>query len=136
METRHTAHFNHDIPFVGAWKLASFTLTSPQQEPKSWRSHSHGLLIYTANKYMSVSINSEVTSRPTSQEKEILDSVLFYSGTYEVSEQSIIHKVTNATDPARIGQNLIRTFHLENNILTLTANGPYGTAELKWEKIK
>jgi Lipocalin-like domain len=78
---------------------------------------------------MSVSINSDQAKSPW------LDSLLFYAGTFEISENQVIHNVTNATEPKRIGTRMLREAILTGNRLSLIANGDFGTATLVWEKV-
>jgi len=40
--------------------------------------------------------------------EDILDACLFYAGQYELHPSEVRHFVTEATDPHRIGQTLIR----------------------------
>ncbi len=112
----------------GAWTLKSF-LISNELGNKEWRSGAHGLLIYTLCGRMSVSINSKM------MEASILDSLLFYAGTYQIDGSKIVHFVTNATEPSRIGKEMVREARLKGRVLTLTARGEFGKAELTWEKI-
>lgn len=118
---------------VGTWKLQSFKIIDKSNNIHDWGKNAHGILIYSADGYMSVSINSDID---TSEASDNLDKhILFYAGTYEIENEKIIHNVMNASDPNRIGRKLIREVACDNNAITLTAHGDYGSAVLKWEKI-
>jgi hypothetical protein len=113
---------------LGVWKLNEFTLTN-NGTTRHWRTEAHGLLIYDKSGYMSVSINSIIN------DDSVLDSVLFYAGTYTLEGSVVRHKVLNATDPNRIGIELLRvaTFS-DDGLLCLVAQGDFGTATLTWRK--
>jgi hypothetical protein len=84
---------------------------------------------------VSVSINRDAAS---DSPKDVLDSVLFYAGTYSVEGNIIRHQVTQATNPARIGREMIRYAELDHSTLTLTLTTPdesFGKATLVWRKI-
>jgi Lipocalin-like domain len=119
---------------IGSWSLESFEIKRPTGDIEKWGSNPQGLLIYADDGKMSVAINSQISA----EEKDpaaILKSVLFYSGDFEVSGSRIIHHVTQATDPQRIGKELIRDATLNDTLLTLTGSGGFGTAIVRWRKI-
>jgi hypothetical protein len=94
---------------IGAWILEAFEIESPEGASRPWGRDSNGLLIYDAAGYMSVSINKAIEADPEQTESEnLFDSILFYSGTYAVDGGIVRHRVTNASNPSRIGKDLIR----------------------------
>lgn len=121
---------------TGSWKLESFLIEDKQGNARSWGSNAQGLLIYTADGHMSVSINKDLENKSTVETQNIFDSILFYSGTYSVDGDTIKHKVTQASNPARIGKEMLRFANLQNNLLTLASpQESFGRAILKWRKI-
>jgi hypothetical protein len=97
------------MEYAGAYKLQSFVIESSSGERNDWGKNPHGLLIYEPKGYMSVSINKEIENDPSQTESEnLFDSILFYSGTYKVEEFLIRHQVTQASNPSRIGKEMIR----------------------------
>ena len=121
---------------LGSWSLRSFTIVPKSGDPKPWGQNAHGLLIYADDGQMSVSINRDPESTGN-EAKDAFDSVLFYSGTYQVQEDKITHQVTNATSLSRIGKEMIRFAKLNGDELTLTTpEEAFGTAILVWRKIK
>lgn len=121
---------------VGTWDLEVFLIENSQSEIRDWGSNSQGLLIYTESGYMSVSINKDIENISTVEAQNFFDSILFYSGTYSVDGETIKHKVTQASNPNRIGKELIRFAALDGNLLTLISPPePFGRAILKWRKI-
>lgn len=118
---------------IGEWKLENFEIKKPNGDKKLWGVKMHGILLYTPNGYMSVSINKEVKCNATSE--QTLKSLLFYAGTYEMIDGKILHHVMNATDFSRIGKKLVREAKIEKGKLMLIGHGNFGTAFLTWHKI-
>lgn len=118
----------------GAWGLESFEIEKPDGPKRPWGRDMSGLLIYSPNGLMSVSINR----RPISEKpSDILDSLLFYSGRYSVKENKILHYVENATGLNRIGREMVRFYKLDGDLLHLyTQKEDFGTARLTWKRIK
>lgn len=120
---------------LGSWKLRSFQIESPEGEVESWGENTHGLLIYSDSGYMSVSINKDVGKESESEFENLFDSILFYSGSYQMDGSTIIHEVTEASKPDRIGKKIIRYAVLDKNLLTLTTpKESFGRAILVWQK--
>ena len=119
---------------VGTWKLIEFKITTKEGITRDWRPDSYGLLIYSNDGYMSVSINASATKEMLSN--DLSNYILFYSGEFSISNKNVIkHNVTNATSPERIGKEMIRIGKIdEKGHLELSANGQYGHAQLLWEK--
>ena len=121
---------------VGTWLLERFLIESSEKEQRNWGSNSQGLLIYTSSGHMSVSINKDVENKSAVEAQNYFDSILFYSGTVTVDAKTVKHKVTQASNPTRIGKELIRYAKLEKDILTLTSpEESFGRAILTWKKI-
>lgn len=121
---------------VGTWLLERFLIESPQKEQRDWGSNSQGLLIYTSSGHMSVSINRDVEKKSAIEAQNYFDSILFYSGTFSVDGEIVKHQVTQASNPTRIGKELVRFAKLEKDLLTLTSpDESFGRAILTWRKI-
>jgi hypothetical protein len=121
--------------FFGTWKLESFDIEKLDKTVGPWGQETHGLLIFSPTAHMSVSINRELEDGINS-EKKIFDSILFYSGEFEIEGEQLLNKVTNASDPARIGKTMVRFVTLEGDRLTLsTRQESFGRAILRWRKI-
>jgi hypothetical protein len=115
--------------FIGSWELISFAVINPDQTPGMWAEQIKGLLTYTEQGYMSVGING---FNPGAEIKHI-----FYAGKYCIeNEYSILHQVTVACDPEKIGTTQIRRFMIDENVLKLTGSGEFGEATLTWARIK
>jgi hypothetical protein len=121
---------------VGAWVLESFLIENPQGKTHNWGTNTQGLLLYTDKGHMSVSINKDVENKSAVESQNVFDSILFYSGTYLVDGETIKHKVTQASNPSRIGKELLRSATLDGNLLTLISPPEsFGHAILKWRKV-
>ncbi len=77
----------------GSWGLESFEIERPDGTKGPWGEAMSGLLIYSPDGFMSVGIQRKPISENPS---DILDSVLFYSGSYSIQEDKIFHLVENA----------------------------------------
>lgn len=119
----------------GSWELVSFELEGLDSKVLPWGSNAHGLLIYAKSGQMSVSINRDMTSEGE-EANRIFDSILFYSGIYRIEGTSIFHIVKNASNPNRIGKEMIRYASLSSDVLTLSSPiESFGRAILKWKRI-
>lgn len=122
---------------AGTWTLESFEIEDTAKKVNPWGRDTHGLLIYADTGHMSVSINKAVEKDSDNELETLFDSILFYSGTYELDGATIRHQVTNASNPARIGREMIRYAELSDGVLTLsTPQESFGRAILKWRRIK
>ncbi len=122
---------------LGTWKLVSFEIQDPTGLRRDWGQDSQGLLIYVPSGHMSVSINKtpEVDPDQTATES-LLDSLLFYSGTYRIEGSLIRHQVTQASNPSRIGKEMLRYAGVSEDILTLTTpEEAFGRAILTWKRL-
>lgn len=116
---------------IGSWKLHDFEIANPAGVAKPWGKNVHGMLIYTPDATMSVSINRDIDGDHSNATNRF-NSILFYSGTYELKDNVITHHVTNASDPDRIGKPMIREASLSDDFLTLVGSGVFGRAKLIW----
>ncbi len=118
----------------GTWELLEFKITQPDGVEKNWGPKPNGIIIYDKSGRMSTSINSGVTA---DNPNDNFKNILFYAGTYTIAgPNKILHTVTNASDPERIGKTLVRNAEIINdNQLCLTATGDYGQAYLLFKKI-
>ncbi len=121
---------------IGAWQLTSFDIIK-NNISQPWRPNCSGMLIYSSTNHMSVSINSFVQQSSTTEEK--MSSILFYSGTFEIDEDrmEVRHHVLNASNPERIGKEMLRSVILEEDGDAMQLVGKSGDIEfiLCWKKI-
>jgi hypothetical protein len=123
---------------LGSWTLEKFQIEDPSGNVRDWGRNARGLLIYAPTGHMSVSINKEIENDPDQTEAENrFDSILFYSGSYQMSGSTITHQVTQASNPDRIGREMIRYAELDGELLRLTTpNESFGRAILVWKKVR
>jgi len=97
-----------------------------------WGGKPCGLLIYTADGHVSVSINRNVGSPNFRIEADCL----FYAGTYKVIGSEIVHHILSATDPERIDREMKRTFLLmTEDLLLLSGKSQAGRPfKLTWKR--
>lgn len=119
---------------IGCWELVRFEIKDQEGGTSSWGDNSAGLLIYTEDGHMSVSINSKAIFG-TDDSQAILDGILFYSGRYRLIGEEIRHQVLFASSPSRVGTEMVREVSLTNGHMLLTARGDFGVAELSWRRI-
>lgn len=120
----------------GSWSLESFDIEKLDKTVAPWGSNAKGLLIYAPSGHMSVSINRDLQPGD-SEAHRIFDSILFYSGTYGIDGDIISHVVENASNPGRIGKNMIRYTDLKGDLLTLSSpEESFGRAILRWRRLK
>ena len=136
---------------VGTWSLVSYTATNSAgtQTREPLGPNSHGRLIFTENRFMSVHVMC--ASRPlwthdlsldvSSEEKALaVDTYSSYSGTYEQQGDQVIHHVTLSLFPNRVGIDLVRTVQLDGDVLTvttppITAGGDTWIERLIWRRV-
>lgn len=119
---------------IGSWTLEKFEIEDPQGSISPWGVNASGLLIYSADGRMSVSINADPEGGEAAGPNQLLDAMLFYAGTYEMISGQIVHHVSHASDRSRIGQDMVRDAVLDGETLTITAKGGYGTSRLVWRR--
>ena len=128
---------------VGTYTLDSFEIEDPDGIRKAWRTNARGLLIYTDDGHMSVAINSDIDPAALelggeqSHFEAVLDSILFYAGRFQVEDGSLVrHYVAQASNPDRIGKELIRYADWDSGRLKLTTpNESFGRAILVWRRV-
>jgi len=120
----------------GTWKLNRFEIESTEGVKRPWGAAAHGLLIYSPTGHMSVSINKAVVKESENEFEDLFDSILFYSGTYQVEGNLIRHQVTQASNPSRIGREMLRYAEFDGDLVTLTTpQESFGRAILAWRRV-
>lgn len=120
----------------GSWSLLSFEIEKLDKSVAPWGQNLRGLLIFAPTGHMSVSINRDL-GQGDSDVQKIFDSILFYSGTFRIEGSVVKNMVQNASNPARIGKDMIRYASLDGDVLTLkTPQESFGMATLRWKRVK
>ncbi len=120
---------------VGTYQLESFVIEQADGTRADWGRNMRGLLIYTSSGHVSVSINRDIEILESGDPQDVLDSMLFYAGTYQIHGNEIHHHVTIASNPDRIGKTLTRSLSFDSQLLTLTSPfESFGRAIVQWRK--
>lgn len=105
----------------GVWNLVKFELQDDSGAWRNWGDDARGLLIYTEDGHVSVGINKNLADKDSR-----LENILFYSGTYQVKDNKIIHSIQNASDISRLDSELTREYSIQENQLKLTGTSQRG----------
>jgi hypothetical protein len=119
--------------FIGAWRLAGFKLIDDagvQTEP--WLEGSDGMLIYSADGYMSAVV--AVVDTPGGAANHVA-----YCGPFQVEDDRIIHHVVMSSDPNLNGRSQTRMTEYDGTTLTLSSSpslygGENSRALLLWQR--
>ena len=120
---------------TGAWRLHDYILVDADgNKRRPFRDGSTGLLIYTANGFMSVAtmmIDDETGET----------ALLSYHGPFDLYEDRVVHHIEISNDAALVGRDNVRYPALEGETLTLTARpslfGGEGTeAAIVWRRAR
>ena len=118
---------------IGGWNLIDFYSLEGEFK-KRWKGSEKGILIYTIDGFVSVAINRQPEIEKLNETDKLrLD--FFYSGTYEVNESTVIHKIEFSNIGTLINKAIFRKYTIINNVLILEGMGLGEQVVLKWEKI-
>jgi Lipocalin-like domain len=145
-------------PLLGTWKLIDASAIDPDGtiEPEPYGSNPNGYITYTSDGHMMVMFSrsdrlsfsqdvrspfsKEMQSMPIEELAQAFITFNAYAGTYTLSGNTVTHHIEVASIPNRIGTDLVRTFTLSGNQLTLKtpptiADGIPKVFELVWERV-
>lgn len=125
---------------IGTWELVTFEMEDLEGNRKPWGKNTHGLLIYTPTGHMSVSINKSLEPSGSGEAQDIYDSILFYSGTYSSEGGLVHHQVAHASNPSRIGKEMIRNlrFFTDPSGVYIELSSPkesFGRGIVTWRRL-
>jgi Lipocalin-like domain len=149
--------FAESNPLLGTWKLISVTAILPDGtvENEAYGSNPTGYITYTSEGKMMVifsksdrpplskenasPLSAAIHSVPIEERSQAFSTFNAYAGTYTLSGNTVTHHVEVASIPNRVGKNLVRTFTLNGNQITLSTPPSKGDAvpkvfELLWER--
>ena len=138
---------------IGSWTLQAFEISySDGRESRyPFGKHPKGRIVYTSSGHMMALVCPETASsfeparledgwKASKTEKaEAFDRSMSYSGRFRIEDNTVIHSVDLAQNPAIIGTEQKRNVHLSNSILSLsysieTKSGATALLELLWRK--
>jgi hypothetical protein len=132
---------------VGTWKLISYSLVDENGvETKPWGTDVQGLLIYSADGFMSANLMhngrksfaaSDLRLGTTEEKASAADGYIAYAGPYTSERGSVTHHVQVSLFPNWVGLTQVRSYFREGDKLILrTPNMPVGgkqvVATLEW----
>ena len=121
---------------VGTWKLIAMERQPAQEKAQPYCLAPTGLLTYTSQGYMSVSINCMKADK---DDKLIPDPsrTIFYAGTYHAHKHTMSHHIMNANTLEFFGKNIDRNFEFKTeNKIVFSGKTPNGDiSRLTWERI-
>jgi Lipocalin-like domain len=143
---------------IGTWHLISAIAILPDGtlDSEAYGCNPSGYLTYTPDGHMMVLFSrsdrppfSQAVQSPFSEEmrsvplEELAQAFITfnaYAGTYTVQGNTVTHHLIIASIPNRVGTDLVRTFTVNENRLTLTTastfkNGIEQIFELVWERL-
>jgi hypothetical protein len=146
---------NH--PLVGIWKLLSAISIDPDGtiDPDVYGANPIGYITYTDAGQMMVMFSRsdrpplsravkspfdrEIYAIPIEECRQAFLSFNAYAGRYQINGDTITHFVAISSIPNRVGTELVRTFTLNGNHLTLTTpatpiDGVLKVFKLMWER--
>ncbi len=118
---------------IGAWRLHDFILIDGDgNRSRPWHPDSDGLLMYTANGFMSAAVASIMA-------EDGERSFVSYHGPFDVYDDRVVHHIEMSSNAALVGQDNVRTPDYDGETLTLTASpsmfGGEGTsANIVWRR--
>lgn len=145
-------------PLLGTWKLiaASAIHADGSITPEVYDADPMGYITYTADGHMLVMfakrdrpvlsknvrspLNRDMDTVPIAELAAAFRSFSAYAGTYTINGTTVTHHLEIASLPNRVGTDLVRTFRVSENQVTLTTAPIEGNGvsqfELLWERVK
>ncbi len=134
---------------VGTWRLASASAVTEKGKPvaQPFGNNPAGSITYTCDGKVSVLIShgarklltGDRIASPIVERAEAFATFFAYAGTYSVRGNRITHHVQISSVPNWVNTDLVRTFEVSGNTLTLTTppmtiGGVVQTTVLKWKR--
>jgi Lipocalin-like domain len=109
---------------VGTWRFLAYVRTDPTtgKNTNVFGEHPRGWLIYTAEGRMMVIVVPE-SRKPLEKDKDRIahhKQMVSYTGRYTVAGDKVIHHVDVAWNEAWIGTDLVRSYKITGDRLTIT----------------
>lgn len=124
---------------VGTWQLESYVGVDDDGRTSEGPlgSTPQGLLIYGADRHMSVSMMR--TDHEPSRDDSPVTHFMGYAGTWRLAEQQVVHEVTVSSHSHLVGTRQVRDLVLDGDLLTLSGTalvsaGPPQRRVLTWRR--
>ncbi|NMG09451.1 lipocalin-like domain-containing protein [Brasilonema sp. UFV-L1] len=146
-------------PLVGTWTLICASAINPDGTvtPQVYGPNPIGYITYTPEERMMVMFarsdrpplsedirspfSKDIRSLPPEECVQAFSTFNAYAGTYTLNGNTVTHHVEIASIPNRVGKDLVRTFTLNGNRVTLktpptNTDGVLKVFELVWERVE
>ena len=129
------AQDKQESKLFGGWELTKFTVTSAEGNTVPFCDGSYGKLIYDKSGNVSVAINCG-PAVPTDAPAHKYGGMLFYSGSFSIQGNSVLHSITNSNVASLIGKDVSRKIEvLTDTTLVLTGSlGTGGQLRIEWKR--
>jgi hypothetical protein len=115
---------------VGVWELVAYEIGTEDGAREPLWGGASGRLIYTSDGAVSALITRAQPVGATNED------VIAYAGRYRVSQQEILHEITESTVVRYRGTVVRREYRLSGDTLELVArNLPGGTHFVSWRRV-
>jgi hypothetical protein len=121
-------------PLTGTWILEKSDNPMPDGSLVPYCTGVHGLIIYTADGYVSVGLNCAAQGHG-SEPADISGRKFFYAGTYQFDGKQVTHHLLNASQPELIGEDIARDVQLEGDELILTGVNQGQSFSAYWRRV-
>jgi hypothetical protein len=120
---------------VGTWILVDSLNPNSTGPDEPYCNGVHGKIIYTADGYVSVSLNCGPRLK-ASEPADISGRKFFYSGKFSLEGSQVTHHLDNASDVNLIGTDTVREASLDGPLLTLKGVNQGRTFTAVWRKVQ
>ena len=120
---------------VGTWILEKSENPMPDGSVASYCTGVHGMIIYTAEGYVSVALNCAAQGDGV-EPADISGRKFFYSGTFAFDGQSVTHTMLNASQPELIGSSFARKVTIDGDHLILSGNNQGQQFSAYWKRVR
>ncbi len=131
--------------FIGTWRLVEYAFVYEDGTcDKPWGEEVHGLLLYSAEGYMSGNLSPARSKRAAmknaARRQRGTRDYIAYSGRYTVAGHTVTHHVEVSLFPNWVGQPQVRFYSLDGDRLVLRTpplDSEQGsvTAQLTWQRV-
>jgi len=119
---------------VGTWILEKSDNPLPDGRVVSYCTGVHGMIIYTAEGYVSVALNCDAEG-DGEEPADISGRKFFYSGTYKYDGKHVTHTMLNASQPELIGNSFKRDVKINGRQLILSGENQGQVFSAQWKKV-
>jgi hypothetical protein len=129
-----TSSFAAASPLVGTWILEKSENPMPNGKLVSYCTGVHGIIIYTSDGYVSVSLNCDPVGRGK-EPADVSGRKFFYAGTYQFDGTRATHLMLNASQPELIGETFSRFVTIRGSQLILTGMNQGQAFSAYWRRV-